>query len=129
MKTKILFILLSVLFILPVDAMSHKSGQQKKTIRIHRKYIKAKTVNRSPLEFDLSADETDNNLIITFQSSLNEADIIVTDKNGNTVALEPQTSIYEGKTICIPNPNSYPYRIDITSQTLDYCGEITQEYY
>lgn len=129
MKTKILFILLSVLFILPVDAMSHKSDQHKKTIRIHRKYIKAKAVTRSPLEFNLSADETDISLIITFQSSLNEADIIVTDKNGNTVALEPQTSIYEGKIISIPNPNSYPYRIDITSQTLDYCGEITQEDY
>lgn len=129
MKTKILFILLSVLFILPADAMSHKSGQRKKKIHACTKCLNAKVVTRSPLEFNLTADETDNSLIITFQSSLNEADIIVTDKNGNTVALEPQTSIYEGKTICIPNPNSYPYRIDITSPTLDYCGEIIQEDY
>lgn len=129
MKTKILFILLSVLFILPANAMSHNSGQHKKNIRTHRKYIKAKAVTRSPLEFNLFADETDNSLIITFQSSLNEADIIVTDKNGNTVALEPQTSIYEGKIISIPNAESYPYQIEITSPTLDYGGEITKEDY
>lgn len=129
MKTKILFILLSVLFILPVDAMSHKSGQRKKKIHTCTKCLNAKAVNRSPLEFNLSADETDNSLIITFQSSLNEADIIVTDKNGNTVALEPQTSIYEGKIISIPNAESYPYQIEITSPTLDYGGEITKEDY
>lgn len=127
MKAKLLFLLLSVLFVLPTNAIPHV--KHKYRVKCNAYIYRSKAVTRSPLEFNLSADETDNSLIITFQSSLNEADIIVTDKNGNTVALEPQTSIYEGKIISIPNPNNYPYQIEITSPTLDIKGEITQEDY
>ena len=127
MKTKVLFILLSVLFIIPINAMPYKENRHKvKTKIIH---LHAKAVTRSPLFFNLAADEIDDNLTITFQSALEEANISVIDKNGNTIVLEPKTSIYEGKTVCVPNSDSYPYLIEITSPRLDIEAEITSENY
>lgn len=70
----------------------------------HRHRVKAQTISfqekaifRSPSFFNLTADETDGNLIIAFQSSLEEADITVTDKDGSIVISEFKSSIYEGK--------------------------------
>lgn len=125
MKTKVLFILLSVLFIIPMNAMPYKRHRHKVKIKIIN--LQEKATNRSPLFFDLTADETDDNLIITFQSVLEEADITVTDKNGNVVATEFKTSIYEGKTVNIPAPKTDFYTVEITSPTIDVTGEITLE--
>ena len=125
MKTKVLFILLSVLFIIPMNAMPYKRHRHKVKIKIS--CLQEKATNRSPLFFDLTADETDDNLMITFQSVLEEADITVTDKNGNVVATEFKTSIYEGKTVNIPAPKADFYTVEITSPTIDVTGEITLE--
>lgn len=125
MKTKLLFILLSALFIIPTNAMPHK----KRNRRLHTiiKSIDKRMLTRSPLLFNLTADEIADNLTITFQSPLEEADITVTDKDGNVVASELKTSIYEGKTVCTPNCDSYPYLVEITSPLLDIEAEITAE--
>lgn len=93
---------------------------------IHLNY---KVTTRSPLFFNLTADEVDENLTITFQSALEEADITVTDKDGNVVVSEFKTSIYEGKTVSVPNSDSYPYLVEITSPRLDIEAEITSEDY
>ena len=122
MKTKVLFILLSVLFIMPMNAMPYKRHQHKVKTRIIHSNIKVTT--RSPLFFDLTADEIDSNLIITFQSFLDEADITVIDKNGVTVAFESKASIHEGN---IPAPEADFYTIKLTSPTIDVTGEITLE--
>ena len=108
-----------------MNAMSYKKHPRK----VKSKIISAnyKITARSLLFFNLTADEVDNTLIITFQSSLEEADIYVTDKNGKTVISETQTSIYEGKTVSIPVPETYPYTIEVTSPAMDITGEITQE--
>lgn len=79
-----------------MNAMPYKRHRHKVKIKII--CLQEKATNRSPLFFDLTADETDDNLMITFQSVLEEADITVTDKNGNVVATEFKTSIYE----CLP---------------------------
>ena len=127
MKTKVLFILLSVLFIIPINAMPHKSHRHKVNTKIVNSHSKA--ISRSPLFFNLTADEIDDNLTITFQSALEEADITVTDKDGNVVVSEFKTSIYEGKTVSVPNSDSYPYLVEITSPRLDIEAEITSEDY
>ena len=127
MKTKVLFILLSVLFIVPMNAMPHKKHRHKvNTQMIHLNY---KVTTRSPLFFNLTAGEVNENLTITFQSALEEADITVTDKDGNVVVSEFKTSIYEGKTVSVPNSDSYPYLVEITSPRLDIEAEITSEDY
>ena len=127
MKTKVLFILLSVLFIIPINAMPHKRHRHKINAIIISAHSKA--ITRSPLFFNLTADEVDENLTITFQSTLEEADITVTDKNGNVVVTEFKSSIYEGKTVCVPNSDSYPYLVEITSPRLDIEAEVTSEDY
>lgn len=125
MKTKLLFILLSVLFIIPMNAMPHKRHRHKVNIKIVNSHSKA--ITRSPLFFNLTADEADDNLTITFQSALEEADITVTDKEGNIIVSEFKSSIYEGKTVNISALESSLYTIEITSPTMDVTGEITLE--
>lgn len=127
MKTKLLFILLSVLFIIPMSAMPHKKHRHKVNTKIINSH--SKSIFRSPLFFNLTADEVDENLTITFQSALEEADITVTDKDGNVVVSEFKTSIYEKKTVSVPNSDSYPYLVEITSPRLDIEAEITSEDY
>lgn len=107
--------------------MPHKRHRHK--IQAHIISSHSKAISRSPLFFNLTADEADDNLTITFQSALEEADITVTDKNGNVVATEFKSSIYEGKTVCVPNSDSYPYLVEITSPRLDIEAEITSEDY
>ena len=125
MKTKVLFILLSVLFIIPVNAMPYKRHRHKVKAQVIS--LQEKATTRSPLFFDLTADEIDSNIIITFQSFLDEADITVIDKNGVTVAFESKASIHEGKTVNVPAPEADFYTIKITSPTIDVTGEITLE--
>lgn len=123
MKTKVLFILLSVLFIIPVNAIPHKRHRHKVNAKIISSNYKVNT--RSPLFFNLTADEVDDNLTITFQSVLEETDITVTDKNGHIIASELNSSIYEGKTVNIYAPESDIYTIEITSPIIDVTAEIT----
>ena len=123
MKTRVLFILLSVLFIIPVNAIPHKRHRHKVNAKIISSNYKVNT--RSHLFFNLTADEVDDNLTITFQSVLEETDITVTDKNGNIIASELNSSIYEGKTVNIYAPESDIYTIEITSPIIDVTAEIT----
>ena len=80
-----------------------------------------------PVEFDFTATETNDVLQISFIGSLNDADIIVTDCQGNMVWQEYQTLIYTGDGILISDAKNYPYRINITSPTMDVLGEIDKE--
>ena len=123
MKTKVLFILLSILFIIPVNAMPHKRPRHKVNAKIISSSYKVNT--RSPLFFNLTADETNDNLTITFQFPLEEADITVTDKDRNIVVSEMDSSIYEGKIVNIHAPESDIYTIEISPPTVDIIAEIT----
>lgn len=125
MKAKFLFILLSVLFIIPTDAATVKKGKSRS--RIHSLTIEHRKTTRSFLEFDMTVEDKENTLIVLFQSSLPDAEITITDKDGNVVAHEPLTFIYEGKVLHIYTPNAYPYAIEIISPTMDVTGEIVQE--
>lgn len=58
---------------------------------------------------------------------LSDADIIVADKDGNTVVYEPQTSSFGGKVFYIHAPKGYPYIIEISSPAVDIVGEIVLE--
>lgn len=125
MKAKFLFILLSVLFIMPMNAAPSK----KRTRKAHFKVLsrRGSCTTRTPLEFNLSANESNGTLSLNFQSYLPDAEITVTDKDGNTVVYESQSLIYEGKIINIYTPKAYPYTLKITSPTIDIIGEIVLE--
>lgn len=125
MKANILLILLSALFILPVDAQQQKKRRRRPNYK--NIGLCSKTVARTFLIFDINVKEENNTLILTFQNELQNACISITDKNGDTVIYEPETFCYEGKIMYIYAPKAYPYTVEITSPTLDMTGEITFE--
>lgn len=85
-------------------------------------------MTRSSLIPSCLIEETNNNsILLTFQFSLNNTDIIIKDCNGNNIDSEQGTFIYYGKTVSIENTDSYPYFIEITSPTIDILGKIILE--
>lgn len=82
---------------------------------------------RAPFVFDIDVQEVNNCLQIIFLSSLPDAEISITDKDGNIVVHEPQAYIHEGKILYIYNSNDCPYTIKITSPTADIIGEIIED--
>ena len=125
MKIKFLFMLLSVLFMIPMNAATDKKGRRKSHIR--HQAIQKELVCRTPLEYNMTVRDEENTLIILFEYSLNNADINITDKDGNIVINESKFLINETKMLYINTPTAYPYFIKITSPTIDIIGEITQE--
>lgn len=123
MKANFLFILLSVFFILPIDASTHTRTRKVKIHHTAKRYYPT----RAPLEFNIAATEEEGTLKIIFGSSLPDAVITITDRNGNTIVDESLTYIEEGKTLYIYNANAYPYALKITSPLMDVTGEIVKE--
>lgn len=124
MKVKFLFILLSALLILPVSATTNSKRKHKS--HLHSLIIKRHTA-RSLIDFKIEVQDEDDTLILLFQSPLPNAEITITDKDGNIVVYEPQTTISKGKTLFIYTPNAYPYKLKITSPTMEITGEIVEE--
>ena len=118
MKAKFLFILLSVLFIIPTSAVILNKHKHK--IRLTSFTLRNKATTRSPIEFNSC-------LQIIFLSPLPDAEITITDKNGKTVVHEPPTFINKGKTLYIETPNGYPYTVKIISPIMDITGDIIEE--
>lgn len=122
MKAKLVFILLLVFsFSLSVFATHHKRNAK-------YKLRKAESVmTRSPFNPTIQVNEVNGILLLTFQYSLDDADITIIDKNGNEVMHEQQTVIYEGQVVSIPEAGGYPYSVEITSPIVDIQGEIVLE--
>ena len=125
MKAKSLFILLSVLFIIPMNAATLEAQRHRSHWRARDRESKAST--RSPLTFDINVQEVDNCLQIIFLSPLPDAEITITDKNGKTIVHEPPTFINKGQTLYIETPNGYPYTVKIISPIMDITGDIIEE--
>ncbi len=123
MKAKLLFILLSILFIFPMEGAI--AQRRKSHLQYH--FNRRENVTRVPLVFDMTIQEQNGILNILFHSPLSDAEITITDKDGNIVINESKSLIYEGKTLYIYSADNYPYSIEITSPILDLTGEITLE--
>ena len=82
---------------------------------------------RAPFDPSIQVEDIDDCLYLTFQFSLDDADITIIDKDGNEVVKEQQTIIYEGRTISFLETDAYPYSIEITSPILNIFGEIVLE--
>ena len=99
--------------------------------KVTPEYQKEKKVpqTRSPLEYDVDFDveSVNNTLFIMFTGYLPDADITVTDANGNIVIQQTLVTITSGTTLYVYPDDSYPYDIVITSPTLDIVGQIINE--
>ncbi|WP_373721609.1 DUF3244 domain-containing protein [Bacteroides heparinolyticus] len=124
MKAKIFIFLLALLIVAPMNAVVNL---QKRNARFDKQIEKKHVVTRSPINYtiDVSGDETCLQIMLRFP--LSDADIIVADKDGNTVVYEPQTSSFGGKVFYIHAPKGYPYIIEISSPAVDIVGEIVLE--
>jgi len=126
MKTKLFMVLLTVLFIVPISEVEAKKDRKNVLLR-NVIEIMRQNKTRTLINYDINVSDDGNNLQILFQFPLSDADITVTDKNGNIVINERQTLIYEGQMLYVYNSDNYPYNIEITSPTIDITGEIVLE--
>lgn len=125
MKAKLFMILLAVLFIIPMSEAA--TEKKKRDAQFHRHAHQERLITRVPINYDIDVQDNESCLQIMFQFPLDDANITVTDKDGNTVVNESQVSTYEGKVFYIYTPNAYPYTVEITSPALDMMGEIVLE--
>ena len=88
-----------------------------------------KTPTRSPIDDNLEilVSSVNNTLSIMFTGYLPDANITVTDAQGNAVVQQTLVTITTGLTYFVTPDDSYPYDIVITSPTLDITGEIIDE--
>ncbi len=121
MKAKLVLMLLFVISFSLSAATSHRSKAK------YKQRKKEHVMTRAPFDPTIHVDEVNGILLLTFQYSLEDADITITDKNGNEVMHEQQTVIYEGRVASIPEADGYPYSVEITSPTVDIQGEIVLE--
>ncbi len=126
MKAKLLMILGILLFILPING-SITTHHKKRRARISKIIDDVRTVTRAPIDYTIEVADDETSLQIVFLFPLHEADITVTDKNGNVVIEENQTNLYEGKALYIYSPKAYPYTLVLTSPAIDITGEIILE--
>lgn len=84
-------------------------------------------ITRVPIDYTIEATGNENSLQIIFLFPMQEADITLTDKNGNVVIEENQVNSYEGKILYVPAPKAYPYTLVLTSPAVDITGEIALE--
>lgn len=103
MKAKTFIFLLAVLIVAPMNAVVNL---QKRKPRVNKHLEEVRAVTRSPINYiiDVSGDETCLQIMLRFP--LSDADITITDKDGNTVVYEPQTSGFGGKVFIsiLPKP-------------------------
>lgn len=125
MKAKFLIILGILLFTLPINGFT--VNKHSKDTKMKKSHIDIKTTTRFPIDYTIETIGDENSLQIIFLFPMHEADITLTDKNGNVVIEENQVNSYEGKTLYVPAPKAYPYTLVLTSPAVDITGEITLE--
>lgn len=123
MKAKFLF----MLFLVSLCSGAFAAEHRKKTARVRIKNMRTHRMLRTSFEPFMQAEDINDCLYLTFQFSLQDADITIIDKEGNEVIKEQQTAIYEGRTLSISAIDAYPYSIEITSPTVNIEGEIVLE--
>lgn len=121
MKTKWLITFLLALLIMPMCEAANRR------ILYSKLRDKPRAETRFPVSHDIDVNETGNCLQITFLFSLKDADLTLTDKNGNVIVSETRSTILQGKTIYIPAPDAYPYLLEIVAPTVEITGEIVSD--
>ena len=117
---------LSLLLILP---MSLQATNKKRKVILRKVTTQETAVTRTPTTFDVHVEEVNNTLQIVFTGTLPDAEIRLTDKNGDTVINASPTLIYDGMTLYVHTPSGYPYLLEVESPALELTGEIVLEEY
>lgn len=122
MNAKLVLMLLFVLLSSMQDEVTRKREP-----KWHDKEVEEKFGSRKPKDYSILLDNTDDCLSLTFLFPLDNADITITDGNGNVVVKESQSIIYENRTISILSVENYPYFVEIISPVVSIRGEVVLE--
>lgn len=124
MKTKLL--LGTLLLLISVDMCLAHTKRRYKYLSNY-KYVKSHK-ERSIFLPAANADRVDNTLILSFQFSLEAADITIDDKEG-AVVYQQHFDIVDGNTVSIEinDDTSFPLSVKIESPTFLIEGEIIEE--
>ena len=122
MKAKLLLMLFLVFLSLGAFASERHRKRPHASCKAHERIA-----TRVPFDPSIQAEDINDCLYLTFQFSLDDADITILDKDGNEVIKEQQTIIYEGRNISIPMADAYPYSVEIKSSSVEIQGGIILE--
>lgn len=125
MKTKLVMALLMVFFVTPMSEAAQYA--KRKSTRFNFSSCNDKLVTRVPIDYNIEVTEGENYLQILFLFPLQDANITVTDCNGNVIIENHQVNSQEGKALYLYTPQAYPYALELTSSLVDIKGEITSE--
>ncbi|MDO3390735.1 DUF3244 domain-containing protein [Bacteroides sp. ET489] len=125
MKTKLVMALLMVFFVTPMSEAAQYA--KRKSTRFNFASCNDKLVTRVPIDYNIEVTEGENYLQILFLFPLQDANITVTDCNGNVIIENHQVNSQEGKALYLYTPQAYPYALELTSSLVDIKGEITSE--
>lgn len=125
MKTKLVMALLMVFFVTPMSEAAQYT--KRKSTRFNFASCNDKLVTRVPIDYNIEVTEGENYLQILFLFPLQDANITVTDCNGNVIIENHQVNSQEGKALYLYTPQAYPYALELTSSLVDIKGEITSE--
>lgn len=125
MKTKLVMALLMVFFVTPMSEAAQYA--KRKNTRFNFASCNDKLVTRVPIDYNIEVTEGENYLQILFLFPLQDANITVTDCNGNVIIENHQVNSQEGKALYLYTPQAYPYALELTSSLVDIKGEITSE--
>ena len=117
------------LSILPVNAKAANFKMDENKPRIIITEEREKNPTRSPIDYDvdMTVESVNNTLSIMFTGYLPDANITVTDANGNIVIQQTLVTISTGTSFYVTPDDSYPYDIVITSPAMDIVGQIINE--
>lgn len=125
MKTKLVMALLMVFFVTPMSEAAQYA--KRKSTCFNFASCNDKLVTRVPIDYNIEVTEGENYLQILFLFPLQDANITVTDCNGNVIIENHQVNSQEGKALYLYTPQAYPYALELTSSLVDIKGEITSE--
>lgn len=107
------------------NAGTDETNKKRVTLKRLKKKIIVET--RAPSDFNLQVGDQNTALFITFYGQLYNADITVTDANGQHVVEQTQQNIHDGQFLTIPQADNYPYHIEIDSPVMEISADIIQE--
>lgn len=128
MKKTISFLWLLLPFLL-ISSIANAGTDETNKKRVTLKRLKKKIIveTRAPSDFNLQVGDQNTALFITFYGQLYNADITVTDANGQHVVEQTQQNIHDGQFLTIPQADNYPYHIEIDSPVMEISADIIQE--
>ena len=115
-----------VMLLQPINAVSRPDKDRLPKIEYSSEGVPSGR-KHAPLRFNISVEEVNGMLQISFLGNISDVTITITDADGFVVYQETNGTIYDGKVIYITPADGYPYDVVITSPSIYIIGVISLE--